>query len=169
MRKAVRRASRAALLAALLAVSPRASSADDRGPLVEPRLGPLVHRTVERASKRLAAPGCAMLLDDFPGVRSGQALSATLSTHGRAPSELFASLLRRRGPHDPVPGAEDVRLAPRRRRRRLRLREPVPLARAEGRVARRERPRPGGASLGLGEAPPSSEEITAAVVRRCGR
>lgn len=171
MRKAVRSASRAALLAALLAVSPRASSAGDRGPLVEPRLGPLVHRTVERAAARLAVPGCAMLLDDFADARSGQPLSRTLSYSGRGPADLFASLrfvdadhmvqCRERKTWAWLPVGGDVVFVCRSRFLSL-VRKDEWLA---GNVLVHEALH----SLGLGEDPPSSEEITAAVVRRCGR
>lgn len=175
MRKAVRSASRAALLAALaapfLVASPRASAADARAPLVEPRLGPLVHRTVERAAARLAVPGCATLLDDFADARSGQPLSRTLSYSGRAPSELFAALrfvdadhmvqCRERKTWAWLPVGGDVVFVCRSRFLSL-VRKDEWLA---GNVLVHEALH----SLGLGEDPPSSEEITEAVVRCCGR
>lgn len=175
MREAVRSASRAALLAALVApllvVSPRASSADGRGPLVEPRLGPLVHRTVERAASRLAVPGCAMLLDDFADVRSGEPLSRALAASGRGPSDVFASLrfvdadhmvqCRRRATWAWVPVGADVVFVCRNRF--------TDLVRKDERLAGNVLVHEALHTLGLGENPPSSEEITAAVVRRCGR
>jgi hypothetical protein len=112
-----------------------------------------------------------MLLDDFTDVRAGQALSATLSAHGRAPSELFASLRyvgadhmvrhRERKTCAWLPVGGDVVLVCRSRFLSL-VRKDEWLA---GKVLVHEALH----SLGLGEDPPTCEESSAAVVRRCGR
>lgn len=175
MREAVRSASRSALLAALvvplLVVSPRASSAEGRGPLVEPRLGPLVHRTVERAAERFAEPGCATLLTDFTDSRTGADLSSTLAASGRKTSNLFASLrfvdadhmvqCRNRRTWAWVPVGGDVVFVCRSRF--------TDLVRKDERLAGNVLVHEALHTLGLGENPPSSEEITRRVVRRCGR
>ncbi|MFN7990418.1 MAG: hypothetical protein U0529_23315 [Thermoanaerobaculia bacterium] len=172
MREPVRRVGPPALLAALLgAASFQASAAGGPGPFVEARLGPLVQRTVERAAARLDDPGCALLLGDFTDVRSGRPLAATLAASGRTPSSLFGSLrfvdadhmvqCRRRPAYAWLPVGGEVVFVCRSRFEAL-VRKDEWLA---GNILVHESLH----SLGLGENPPSSEEITLAVVRRCGR
>ena len=172
----VRRVSRSAFLAALFASLPIASAlpvraADEFGPLVDPRLGPLVHRTVERAAERFGDPGCAMLLTDFADVRSGQPLADTLATSGRTASAFLASLrfidadhmvqCTRRSVYAWVPVGGDVVFVCKTRF--------AALLRADERLASDILVHEALHSLGLSENPPSSLEITEAVIRRCGR
>ena len=154
-------------------VTPALSALAEAGPglLVEARLGQLVHRTVERAANRLAEPGCALVLGDFTDARSGRPLSATLAASGRTASSFLSSLrfvdadhmiqCRRRPAYAWVPVGGDVVFVCRSRFESL-VRKDEWLA---GSVLVHESLH----SLGLGENPPSSEEITMAVVRRCGR
>lgn len=175
MREAVRGASRSAALAALLvpllAAAPRASAVEGAFPLVDPRLGPLVLRTVERAAEKLAAPGCTTLLDEFSDVRTGQPLRATLAGSGREPGDLFASLhfvdadhmvqCRQRKTWAWIPVGSDVVFVCTSRF--------VSLVKKDEWLAGNVLVHEALHSLGLGENPPSSEEITERVVRRCGR
>lgn len=176
MREPVRSVVRSALLAAfvvplLATIALTVTAANSPGPFVEPRLGPLVQRTVERAAARLDEPGCALLLGDFTDLRSGRPLAATLAASGRTPSTLFGSLrfvdadqmvqCRRRPAYAWVPVGGDVVFVCRSRFEEL-VRKDEWLA---GNILVHESLH----SLGLGENPPSSEEITLAVVRRCGR
>ena len=171
VRGVARTASAAALLASLLGAAPPATGAEASFPLVDPRLGPLVLRTVERAAERFATPGCATLLTDFTDSRSGTDLASTLAASGRKATELFASLrfldadhmvqCRRRSTWAWVPVGADVVFVCRSRFTNL-ARKDEWLA---GNVLVHEALH----TLGLGENPPSSEEITERVVRRCGR
>lgn len=175
MREPVRGASRflpaAALFASLLAAAPGAAGAEGSFPLVEPRLGPLVLRTVERAAERFAEPGCATLLTDFTDVRTGADLAATLAASGRKASDLIASLrfldadhmvqCRRRSTWAWVPVGADVVFVCRSRF--------ADLARKDEWLAGNVLVHEALHTLGLGENPPSSEEITERVARRCGR
>lgn len=162
----------AAFVASLLATSSHPAPAEGvPGPLVEARLGQLVHRTVERAGNRLAEPACAQVLDDFTDVRSGRPLSATLAASGRTASSFLPSLrfvdadhmvqCRRRPAYAWVPVGGNVVFVCRSRFEAL-VKKDEWLA---GNVLVHESLH----SLGLGENPPSSEEITMAVVSRCGR
>lgn len=171
VRGVARTASVAALLASLLAGAPPAPGAEASLPLVDPRLGPLVLRTVERAARKLGEPGCATLLTDFTDSRTGESLAATLAASGRKASDLLSSLrfldadhmvqCRRRAAWAWVPVGADVVFVCRSRFTDL-VRKDEWLA---GNVLVHEALH----SLGLGENPPSSEEITERVVRRCGR
>ena len=176
MRKAVQRVVPHTLLAAFVvplfaSTALPVKAASEPGPLVEARLGQLVHRTVERAASRLAEPGCALVLGDFTDSRSGRPLSATLAASGRTAASFFASLrfvdadhmvqCRRRPAYAWVPVGGDVVFVCRSRFEAL-VRKDEWLA---GNVLVHESLH----SLGLGENPPSSEEITIAVVRHCGR
>lgn len=170
VRGVVRRLRLAVLLGSLLA-APRGAGSDAAAPLVDPRLGPLVARTVERAAARLADPGCALVLGDFSDLRSGRPLSATLAASGRSPSSFLASLRFVDGDHTdrcrhraafawvPV-GAEVVFVC------RSRF---EPLIRKDEWLAGNVLVHESLHALGLGEDPPASEEITLAVVHRCGR
>lgn len=175
MRESVRGASRSALHAVLVAsvlaaAAPSALAVDASVPLVDPRLGPLVHRTVERAASRLASPGCSSLLTDFSDLRSGRPLADTLAATGRNASSFVASLRFidadqmvqcRRTTWAWVPVGADVVFVCRARFEKLVRKDEWLAANVLVHEALH--------SLGLGENPPSSEEITAAVVRRCGR
>lgn len=175
MRFPVRRAPRVALAAGpvallllLLARPARAESA--LLPLVDPRLGPVVERTVERAAARLADPACAAVLRDFDDPRSGRPLAETLAASGRSAPEFLASLrfveadhmapCRLRTPWAWVPVGGDVVFVCKGRFLSL-VRKNEWLA---GNVLVHEALH----ALGLGENPPRSDEITQAVARRCG-
>ena len=172
VRGASRRARHAALLVALLATAALPASAESSSALlVDPRLGPLVHRTVERAAERFATPGCGALLTDFTDVRSGQPLAETLAATGRTATGFLASLrfldadhmvqCRQRAAWAWVPVGSDVVFVCRSRFEKLVRKDEWLAANILVHEALH--------SLGLGENPPSSEEITQAVVRRCGR
>jgi hypothetical protein len=171
VRSVVSRSLVPALFVPLLAGVARPVSAETNGPLVEARLGALVHRTVERAAERLAAPGCALVLHDFVDARTGGPLAATLAASGRTAASFLASLrfvdadhmdrCRRRPAYAWVPVGGDVVFVCRTRFETL-VRKDEWLA---GNVLVHEALH----SLGLAENPPTSEEITLAVVRRCGR
>ncbi len=176
MRDPVRGASRVVLLASVSVLLPAGparpvSAADASPPLVAERLGPAVRRTVERAALRLADPGCATILHDFDDVRTGRPLAETLAASGRSPSGLLGSLrfvdadhmvqCRWRPAWAWIPVGGDVVFVCRSRL--------LALARKDEWLAGDVLVHEALHSLGLAENPPSSEEITAAVVRRCGR
>jgi hypothetical protein len=176
MRESVRGASRTLLLAALLAPflsapAPAARAEDRSGFRVDARLGRLVEETVRRASRRLADPGCAQLLLDFDDLRTGRPLAETLAASGRTPSTLFASLhfydgdrmvqCRWRNTWAWVAVGTDAVFVCRSRF--------VNLATKNEKLAMNILVHEALHTLGLGENPPSSEEITASVIRRCGR
>jgi hypothetical protein len=176
MRESVRGASRPVLVAAFLAPlltipAPTARAEDASGFQVDARLGPLVRRAVRHASERLSAPGCARLLSDFDDVRTGRPLAETLAGSGRTPSTLFASLrfydadhmvqCRWRNTWAWLPVGGDVVFVCQGRFNALAKKDEW----LAGNILVHEALH----SLGLGENPPSSEEITAAVIDRCGR
>lgn len=176
MRESVRgvvRTARTAGLAALLlcGVARPVHAESALLPLVDPRLGPVVHRTIERAAARLADPSCAAVLHDFVDFRSGRPLAETLAATGRTPSEFLASLrfidadhmapCRLRTPWAWVPVGGDAVFVCKGRFLSL-VKKSEWLA---GNVLVHETLH----ALGLGENPPRSEEITEAVARRCGR
>lgn len=162
----------ASLVVLLLCASGRSVRGQDGlPPLVDPRLGPLVHRTVERAALRLSDPACAAVLRDFDDARTGRPLAETLAASGRTPSGFLASLrfvdadhmvqCRYRTPRAFIPVGGDVVFVCAGRFLAL-VRKNEWLA---GNVLIHEALH----SLGLGENPPRSEDITEAVARRCGR
>lgn len=171
--RGVPRAGRAMGIVALilLAVAGPVRGEDRLLPLVDPRLGPVVHRTVERAAARLSDPACAAVLHDFLDARTGRPLAETLASSGRTPSGFLASLrfvdadhmvqCRYRTPWAFIPVGGDVVFVCRSRFLAL-VKKNEWLA---GNVLVHETLH----SLGLGENPPRSEEITEAVARRCGR
>ncbi|MCL4806232.1 MAG: hypothetical protein KJ062_00310 [Thermoanaerobaculia bacterium] len=176
MRKRVLGVFRAAPFAFFLALvlgayTPPVAAGDASLPLVAERLGPVVRRTVERAALRFADPGCALLLHDFDDERTGRPLAETLAASGRTPSGFLASLrfvdadhmvqCRYRPAWAWIPVGGDVVFVCRSRF--------LALARKDEWLAGNILVHETLHSLGLGENPPSSEAITAAVVRRCGR
>jgi hypothetical protein len=176
MREPLRGVSRTAFLAGLLVQflavpAPAARAADGSSPYVDARLGALVRRAVERASERLATPGCSLLLMDFVDGRTGRPLAETLAASGRTPSTLFASLQFYDADHMVqcrwrntwawlAVGGDVVFVC----QGRFNV-----LARKDQWLAANILVHEALHSLGLGENPPTSEEITAAVIRRCGR
>ncbi|MCL4806233.1 MAG: hypothetical protein KJ062_00315 [Thermoanaerobaculia bacterium] len=176
MREPVRGVSRAFLLAAFLAPclsapAPTGLSQEGSDAHVDPRLGRLVEETVRRASRRLADPGCAQLLFDFDDLRTGRPLAETLAASGRSPGNLLGTLrfydgdlmvqCRWRDAWAWVAVGTDAVFVCRSRF--------VKLATKNEKLAMNILVHEALHTLGLGENPPSSEEITAAVVRRCGR
>lgn len=176
MREPMRGVSRAAVLAGLLvpflAIPARTvQAAEGPSPYVDARLGPLVRRAVDRASERLSTPGCSLLLTDFVDGRTGRPLAETLAASGRTPPTLFASLqfydadhmvqCRWRNTWAWLPVGGDVVFVCQGRFNVLAKKDEWLAANILVHEALH--------SLGLGENPPSSEEITAAVIRRCGR
>jgi hypothetical protein len=153
------------------ASTPTALAANASIPLVDPRLGQLVQRTVERAAARFESPACAALLTVFTDVRTGEPLAARLLDSGRTPSTFLGSLrfvdadhmvqCQRRPAYAWVPVGGNVVFVCTSRFGEL-VRKDEWLA---GNILIHEALH----SLGLGENPPSSEEITRTVVRRCGR
>lgn len=176
MREPVRGVSRAVALAALLAPflaapAPAAGAEEGADGFVDPRLGRLVEETVRRASRRLADPGCAQLLFDFDDLRTGRPLAETLALSGRTPENLLGTLrfydgdrmvqCRWRSTWAWVAVGTDAVFVCRSRF--------VTLATKNEKLAMNILVHEALHTLGLGENPPSSEEITASVIRRCGR
>ena len=152
-------------------VAGAAPAESGRFPLVDPRLGPVVQRTVERAAARLSDPSCAMVLRDFDDLRTGRPLAETLAASGRTASEFLSSLrfvdadhmipCRARTPWAWVPAGGDVVFVCKGRFLSL-VRKNEWLA---GNVLVHETLH----TLGLAENPPSSAYITGRVLARCAR
>ena len=133
------------------------------------KLGFYVGRAVEGAAARLGRSGCQDLFDDFTDA-SGQRLSTTLAASGRSPAEAFALLWLyddRRAPQCRTgvtvaftqPGSRLIRVCGlqfRNRFRRYRTNTEIIMIHEFLHT------------LGLGENPPSSQEITRQVDVRCG-
>lgn len=160
---------RIALMCALFLASAVSQAADQPPDApVDSRLRPSFHLTVEEAAARLAEPGCARILTDFRDV-AGRTLTARLETTGLDASAYVRSVVFRVG----------------RGVGRCQSRRFLMVTTVVGRVVwvcetqyyREEHEEPDVAvalvlhevlhTLGLGEDPPSSEEITAHVMARC--
>lgn len=172
MRESVRGASPLVLAAVLLASAAASPStaAEPSGAFVDPRLGPLVRRTVGRAAERLGMPGCSEVLHDFADGRTGLPLAETLASSGRTASSFVATLRFYDADHMTqcraktwawVPMGGDVVFVCKARFEKL--------VKKDEWLATNVLVHETLHTLGLGEDPPSSEEITAAVIRRCGR
>lgn len=140
-------------------------------PEIDPRLGGYVAEIVARAARRFDGPGCSGLLFDFDDVRTGRPLAETLRASGKTAGEHFTSIRFYSG---------DERV-------QCRWRETWAWAAVgsgavfvcRGRFTALARKSEAAAAnilvhealhtLGLGENPPGSREITAAVHERCGR
>ena len=159
------------VLASLAPLAPGAPAAPPDWPNVDPRVAPALRGALVEAAARLSAPGCSVLLTDFADARTGRPLAETLARTGLDTDGWLRSLhvLRGDGRHGCVAG-------------RTFAFTPVgstvvwvcPLALE--RLRRSQRGLVANVlvhetlhSLGLGENPPSSEEITLRVERRCGR
>ncbi|HRY43019.1 MAG TPA: hypothetical protein P5164_03630 [Thermoanaerobaculia bacterium] len=174
MSEAVRGVSRSSLGAALLvALLPWTTTGADEPlrPEVDPRLGGYVAQVVSRASRRFAEPGCVSLLVRFEDVRTGRPLSETLRTSGETPASHFAKLrfcsgderLQCRGRETWAftgIGSDSVFVC------RSRF---TALAKKSEKAAANILVHEALHTLGLGENPPTSREITAAVHDHCGR
>lgn len=125
-----------------------------------------VRRAVEGAGARLARPECRKVLSDFTD-DAGQSLEVKLLTSGRSPAQALA-LLRffddRTAPLCQAgtvmafthPGSQVVRVCGREFRNRNRVAAEIIIIHEFLHV------------LGLGENPPTSDEITDRVTARCG-
>jgi len=159
---------------ALAALGPCLATAAEkrRGPLrvrLPDATGMAVRRALLSAKVRLAEPGCREVLDDFPG-QGRPLLSQVIESRGLTPQEHLDTLIFLDGSH------------------RSGCRSPSVLAFTHrngdtiwvcpSQFRRATRSDPGYAeivlihellhTLGLGEDPPTSEEITARVAARCG-
>lgn len=127
-----------------------------------------LREAVEGAAQRLANPSCAALLQDFTGLR-GEPLSARLAQIGSTPSDYARAVLFNPGFDESacranrqayaftVPGGAVVRVC-----------RPLPvLARSRPELAQAIVIHEVLHTLGLGENPPSSHEITSRVMKRC--
>lgn len=174
MRGAVRSALRPLLFAPLLAsllLGTKAFAAEIRLPDVDPRLGGYVGQIVARAARRFAEPGCTSLLVLYDDVRTGRPLIETLRSSGQTPTSHFARLRIYSGDERmqcrwretwawAAVGSDAVFVC---RSRFTTLAEKSEKAAANILVHEALH------TLGLGENPPTSEEVTAAVHDHCGR
>lgn len=163
-----------ALLFALAGIAPAAfgaPAAPPDWPNVDPRVAPLVRGPLAQAAARLSTPGCASLLADLADVRTGRPLGETLARSGLNAGGWLRSLhvLPGDGRADCVPG-RTLAFTP----VGSRVVWVCPLALE--RLRRSQRSLVANVlvheslhSLGLGENPPSSEEISLLVESRCGR
>lgn len=162
------------LLLGLLAAEEIATSSEhlaDETVYVDPGLGPVFPRVVREAATRLESSPCRLLLEDFRNGSTDLPLAESLSAMGLSAAEFLRSIRFRSGQGDArcsdrrlaaytSPGSRAVVVCPVTglgfRARDGRSTVTIVLHEALH-------------SLGLRENPPSSEEITAAVERRCGR
>lgn len=149
-----------------------ASSATGATMGIEPNLAPFVTAQVERAARRLAQEPCSQVLRDYRDSATGKPLSDVLAESNLTPSDYVEGLLYREGPSDgpcrqswvaayTSPRSHVVYICPRpfwRFRWSFDRALPVTILIHETLH-----------TLGLGEDPPSSAEITARVEARCGR
>ena len=139
---------------------------------VDPQLGPYVRMQVARAAERLERGPCVLVLGDFSDVETGRHLAETLAASKRTAGAYLGDLVFRAGPAEgpcrqPLvaaytsPGSRVVYVCPagfRRLQSGADQNLPVNVLIHETLH-----------TLGLGENPPTSEEITARVEARCGR
>jgi len=158
------------LLMATGGFAPSAGAAP--GPDLDPRLNLFVRAQVRRAAERLESGPCALVLGDFLDPDTGRPLSDTLAASSRTAASYLGELTFRAGPADgpcrdasvaayTSPGSHAVYVCQDRFRRFQAGKEqnlPVTILIHETLH-----------TLGLGENPPTSEEITERVEARCGR
>ena len=147
-----------------------AFAASLRAPRVDPQLGSATVFHVARAAARLGRPGCAAVLEDFTGVETGRPLSSRLVTSGVSPREFLSRLTYRKAPPRGPCARSDV----------LAYTSPGSLviwvcADTFEEIEARDDALASSIlihetlhSLGLGENPPTSAEITERVRERCG-
>jgi hypothetical protein len=170
MRLSVPRVLLAAAGSLALSTSAAGSGASD-WPNVDPRVAPALRGALRQAAARFSTPECAALLNDFSDARTGRPLAETLSRSGLGIEAWLRSVYFLTGEgrtgcagrgtfaYTP-PGSTVVWVCPialekvRRSQRGLTVN-----------VLIHETLH----SLGLGEDPPSSEEISLQVESRCGR
>ncbi len=170
MRLSVSRVLLAAAGSLALSASAAAGGAPD-WPNVDPRVAPALRGVLRQAANRFSTPECAALLYDFNDVRTGRPLAETLSRSGLGleawlRSVYFLSGEGRTGctgrgtfAYTPV-GSSVVWVCP------VTLEKSrMPRRGLTANVLIHETLH----SLGLGEDPPSSEEISLQVESRCGR
>jgi hypothetical protein len=160
------------LLLAAAARGPASTADAAPGPKVDPQLGPFVRAQIQRAAQRLESAPCALVLGDFLDPGTGRPLSETLAASNRTAAGHVAELTFRPGPAQgpcreawiaayTSPRSRVVHVCPDRFRWFQASKEqnlPVTILIHETLH-----------TLGLGEDPPTSEEITAVVEARCGR
>jgi len=166
-----RRTLQMVLLAAALAGT-KAAAAPPSRPHVDPQLGPFVLAQIQRAAERLERAPCSLVLGDFVDPETGRPLSEKLAATGTTPAGYLGSLTYLPGSLDGVcrdttigaytsPGSQIVYVCPRRFQRWQASKEQnLPAAILIHEALH---------TLGLGENPPTTEEITARVAARCGR
>ncbi len=159
-----------AIGAALLAPSIARAGHARSWPNVDPRLNGVVAEAVASAAARLARPGCALVLGDFSDT-SGTPLAARVAATGESASGYLRWITFTSAAHHPacagsnrvaftVPGSRVVHVCPERFERVFRDDEGYAVNAVIHEALH---------TLGLGENPPSSAEITNAVAVRCGR
>lgn len=161
------------VLAVAVAVTSGVVEAQDRVfavHIAHPATADTVRRVLAGAARRLERPGCQRVLDDFKGAR-GRPLRESLDAVGVSGADYLSLLVFYDGAHEPrcergvIPavtevGSRVVRVCPE-AFRRLAWRDP---GTAEAIVIHEALH-----SLGLGENPPSSLEITTRVWSACRR
>jgi hypothetical protein len=162
-------------LALLLLAGAAAAPADSLDPpiFVGKGLDATVTAAVRIASRKLEIPACRMIFSDFKD-GYGHTLQENLDALGQTGSGYLGWMIFRSGDDRPVrracqnssilaatePGSRVIRICPRRFRERQ-LQSP---GFAAAMIIHEELH-----SLGLGENPPDSKEITQQVIARCGR
>ena len=162
-----------AVAAALLLPGAAAGEDGSASPLpeVDPRLGGYVAELVAHAARRFEGPGCSGLLLVFDDLRTGRPLAETLRASGRSAGEHFASIRFYSGDERvqcrwretwawAAVGSDAVFVC------RARF---TALAKKSEKAAANILVHEALHTLGLGENPPSSREVTAAVHEHCGR
>jgi len=164
-----------ATLALLLLARAPAAHADSLDPpiFVGKGLDATVSAAVRSASRKLESPACRMIFSDFEDGH-GHTLQENLDALGQTGSGYLSWLIFHSGDGPPIcracqnpnilaatePGSRVIRICPRRFRERQ-LQSP---GFAAAMIIHEELH-----SLGLGENPPDSKEITQQVIARCGR
>jgi len=171
-----------AALAVACCLAVRTGVAEDRGPdgtlapsayairIAHQATADTLRRVLDGARDRLAKPGCEAVLDDFRD-RQGRPLRTSLESTGLSPHGYLGYVVFYDGSKHPrcgnrgilavaAPGSRVVYVCPEQLRDRAR-RNPVW---AEATLIHEMLH-----TLGLGENPPASQEITSRVIQRCRR
>ncbi len=157
-------------LAAALAVAGPALAGDVATPRVAAQLGPYVRAQVQRAAERLGQAGCAQVLSDYSDAETGRPLDEALRASLLDASTYLGSLEYRPGEAagpcrdasvaaHTSPGSRVVYVCSKFLRWQKSRDQSLPVAILIHEALH---------TLGLGENPPSTFEITAHVVERCG-
>lgn len=141
-------------------------------PHADPQLGPFVLAQIQRAAERLEKAPCSLVLGDFVDPETARPLAEKLAATGNTPAGYIGSLIYLPGSPDGLcrdttigaytsPGSQVVYVCARRFQRWQASKEQnLPAAILIHEALH---------TLGLGENPPTTEEITARVTARCGR